>query len=227
MPNQIVRPAKMLVSIVGRRRGDQLVAAAKSGGARGGTVVLGKSLGDNWLLQALSLADIQVDVVFIVMGAERESVLKTIREAAACDTKRLEGTAVLLDVPELFIRMNSPANAPAAEPAGESRSTAMESGYKLITVIVNTGYGDDVMAEARKAGATGGTILNARGTGTEEDVKFFGITLVPEKEMLLIVAEKEKAGLIIDAISGVPTLCAPGGGIIFNMNVEEFIVLGK
>ena len=64
----------------------------------------------------------------------------------------------------------------------------MPSGYKLITVIVNSGYADDVMAVAKKAGASGGTILGARGTGTEEDVKFFGITLVPEKEILLIVS---------------------------------------
>ena len=76
----------------------------------------------------------------------------------------------------------------------------MNSGHTLLTVIVNHGYADDVMAEARKAGAAGGTILNARGTGKEEDVKFFGITLVPEKEMLLIVAENAKAPAILEAI---------------------------
>lgn len=103
----------------------------------------------------------------------------------------------------------------------------MESGYKLIVVIVNSGYADDVMANARKAGASGGTIINAHGTGTAEDVKFFGITLVPEKEMLLIVSEQSKMRGIVEAIATVPTLSEPGGGIIFNMNVEEFILLGQ
>lgn len=103
----------------------------------------------------------------------------------------------------------------------------MPSGYKLITVIVNSGYADDVMAVAKKAGASGGTILGARGTGTEEDVKFFGITLVPEKEMLLIVSEEGNVDLIVEAIAGVPSLNEPGGGIIYSMNVEEVIILGR
>ena len=103
----------------------------------------------------------------------------------------------------------------------------MNTGKVMITVIINSGYADDVMAAARKAGARGGTILNARGTGTAEDVKFFGIVLVPEKEMLMIVTETEKAPAIIEAINKVPHLCEPGGGIVFTTNVEEFFVLGK
>lgn len=102
----------------------------------------------------------------------------------------------------------------------------MESNYHLITVIVNHGYADDVMAAARKAGATGGTILNARGTGTEADVKFFGISLVPEKEMLLVVAEKDRVEAILQAVGNVPNLSEPGGGIAYTMSVEKFIRLG-
>ena len=103
----------------------------------------------------------------------------------------------------------------------------MESGHTLISVIVNAGFANDVMEAARKAGARGGSILTARGTGTEEDVKFFGITLVPEKEMLLIVAARDKMAPILEAISQTPILNVPGGGIVFTMNVEDFIVLGK
>lgn len=224
MQNHLVKPAKMLICFMGRHRGERLVAAAKEAGARGGTLTLGQSLGHSKLLQALSLGDVQQDVVFIVMGEEGPAVLAAVKEAARKDSKKLSGTAVVLDVPELFIRVSGVAG---TAPAEEKRSERMESGYKLITVIVNSGYGDDVMAEARKAGAAGGTIINARGTGTEDDVKFFGITLVPEKEMLLIVADKDKVKPIIDAVATVPTLAEPGGGIIFNTNVEEFIVLGQ
>ena len=216
----------MLICFLGRHRGEKLMAVTKAAGARGGTIALGQSLGNNRVLQALSLADIQQDVVFTAMGGEREAVVRAMREAAEREPRKLAGTAVVVDVPELFIR-NTGQNGSAGEENQETRSKPMESGYKLITVIVNSGYGDDVMAEARKAGASGGTILNARGTGTEEDVKFFGITLVPEKEMLMIVAERDKVQGIVQAIATVPTLSAPGGGIIFNTNVEEFILLGQ
>ena len=48
-----------------------------------------------------------------------------------------------------------------------------QASHQLICVIVNAGYADDVMNAARTAGATGGTVINARGTGREEDVKLF------------------------------------------------------
>jgi nitrogen regulatory protein PII len=83
------------------------------------------------------------------------------------------------------------------------------------------------MVAARKAGATGGTVINARGTGKEEDVKFFGITLVPEKEVLLILVDADKADAVLDAVKDVPCLSEPGSGIAYCTGVEDFFRLGK
>ena len=52
--------------------------------------------------------------------------------------------------------------------------------HELIISIFNRGYSDTVMDAAKKAGARGGTVLNARGTGSHEVEKFFGITIQPE-----------------------------------------------
>ncbi len=220
-------PAKILICLVGRRRGDTLVAAAKAAGARGATVAPGKYSGDNRLLHALSLDDVRQDVVYIVMGEEADRVTAAVKAVGVAAPLKMGGLAMFMEATTLYTRFDSPSNRqnPASAPA--ERSTRMESGYKLINVIVNSGYANDVMEAARKAGARGGSILTARGTGTEEDVKFFGITLVPEKEMLLIVTESDKVAPIVAAIGQVPTLAEPGGGIVFSMNVEEFIVLGK
>ena len=217
------RTGKILVCFVGRRHGDEVIAAAKAAGARGGTVALGKSLGNSPLLRALALSDIPQDVVFIVLGGEAGTVSRAVMAAAAV-SGRIRGLAVLVDVPEFFVRFD--ARTPAGGPP-EPRSEKMESTHVLITVIVNAGFGEDVMAAARRAGAAGGTLMNARGTGTEEDVSFFGITLVPEKEMLFIVAERAASPTIVGAIQGLSALSEPGGGIVFTMGVEEFAVLGK
>ena len=40
---------------------------------------------------------------------------------------------------------------------------------------------------AKKVGASGGTVLNARGTANKEAESFFGITIQPEKEIVMIV----------------------------------------
>ncbi|MCC8165837.1 MAG: P-II family nitrogen regulator [Planctomycetes bacterium] len=238
MQNFVANPAKMLICFLGRHRGERLVDAAKEAGARGGTLALGQSLGNSRILQALSLGDIQQDIVYLVMGDEAPAVIQAVKDAAEADPRRLSGMAVRLAVPELIIRTRDSQrffrhgggadrvqinnNNPVDQ--GEK---PMHSGYKMINVIVNSGVADDVMAEARKAGASGGTIINARGIGKEEDAKFFGIALVPEKEMLIIIAREEAVPNIVEAIATVPTLSQPGGGIIFNLNVEEFILLGQ
>jgi nitrogen regulatory protein PII len=199
-----------------------MVAAAKVAGARGGTIAFGKALGDSAFLRALALADIPQDVIFIVLGDEADRVEAAV--IAKAEAGGIAGQAILLNVPEFFLRVGGFGRPDGVRPAEGAK---MESGHVLIVVIVNSGLGEDAMAAARKAGATGGTLMNAHGTGTEEDVSFFGITLVPEKEMLLILAERPSADTIIKAIQALPAFAEPGGGIVFTVNVEKFSLLGK
>ena len=93
----------------------------------------------------------------------------------------------------------------------------------LITFIVSHGEANDIMTVAREAGARGGTILDAHGTSRESDVEFFGMTLVSEKEMLIIVAEKESAERILNATKELAVFKKAGGGIIYTTEVKRFL----
>ena len=99
----------------------------------------------------------------------------------------------------------------------------MESNDILITFIVSHGDAYDVMTVAREAGARGGTILNAHGTVRESDVEFFGMTLGSEKEMLIIVAEKDSAENILNAVKELSVFKKNGGGIIYTTDVKRFV----
>ena len=81
---------------------------------------------------------------------------------------------------------------------GEKPQTAAT--HELIMVILNEGCSDMVMKAARPAGATGGTVLAGKGTGAREAEKFLGISLASEKDVVLIVAEKQKKADIMKAI---------------------------
>ena len=83
------------------------------------------------------------------------------------------------------------------------------------------------MDAARKAGAGGGTIINARGTAKEGDAKFFGMEIIPEKDMIFVLAENEKADAILEAVRTLPCLSKPGSGIAFASPAENFTLLGK
>ena len=228
MLNFAYLPGKLMIGIVGRHHGDHFVEVTKAAGARGGTISPGRSFEGSWLMHALALDDVSQDVVFTLMGGEAEAVITAVKKAAQTERKRLGGIAVVLNLEGMRVRLAADAQSNETGAAeSDTRSEQMESGHILITVIVNTNHANDVMAAAREAGATGGTILTARGTGTQEDVKFFGITLVPEKEILMIVAERPDVDKIMSAVNSIPALCEPGGGIVYTMNVEEFITLGK
>ena len=82
-----------------------------------------------------------------------------------------------------------------------------ENNYQMINVIVNKGYAEDAMAAARKAGAGGGTIIGARGTAKEGDAAFFGMKIVPEKEMLMILVPAEKKISYSRSNNRTPLLC--------------------
>lgn len=102
-----------------------------------------------------------------------------------------------------------------------------ENSYQMINVIVNKGYAEDAMAAARKAGAGGGTIMQARGTAKEGDVKFLGSEIVPEKDMLVMLVPAEKKEQIVKAITDLKCFQNTGAGIVFCNDVKDFTVLGK
>jgi nitrogen regulatory protein PII len=70
---------------------------------------------------------------------------------------------------------------------------------ELIIAICESGYTEKVMEAARGAGAAGGTVVHAKGTGAKY-AKFFGLTLADEKEMIYIVSSSENKKNIMTAI---------------------------
>ena len=62
---------------------------------------------------------------------------------------------------------------------------------ELLIVISNQGYSETVMDAARSAGARGGTVIHARGTGQAKAERFLGISLASEKDIIMIVTATE------------------------------------
>ena len=83
------------------------------------------------------------------------------------------------------------------------------------------------MDAARTAGARGGTVVHARGAGTEEASKFFGITIQPEKEMVLIMVDQEHKVPIMQAISRQVGLNTEGHGIVLSLPVNDVMGIAR
>lgn len=98
--------------------------------------------------------------------------------------------------------------------------------WELILCIVNEGYSETVMEAARRAGATGGTILDARGTANPELETRFNFSTVPEKEVVMILSGRESVDGILKEVYKAAGLGTNGAGIAFALPVDGTVGLG-
>ena len=102
----------------------------------------------------------------------------------------------------------------------EGGKPEMQFEHELIVVVLNEGCSDMVMDAARSAGARGGTVLHAKGTGTSSAPKFFGVLLAEEKEMIYIVVHRDKRNEIMSAIMRDAGMASKAKSICFTLPVS-------
>lgn len=102
-----------------------------------------------------------------------------------------------------------------------------EPKYELILTIVNRGGFDVVKKAAKDAGARGGTMLHGLGLGGEEASKFLGISIQPEKDVILIVVERENRDQVMQSILNEAGLMTENRGICFSLPVDSALGLAS
>jgi nitrogen regulatory protein PII len=95
--------------------------------------------------------------------------------------------------------------------------------FKVILAPVKTEKTDRVVDAAKQAGATGATIIPARGTGMHEAKTFFGLTLEVQTDVIMFLVEEHIVQDILDAIKAAGEFNKPGTGIAFVVPVEHVI----
>ena len=101
----------------------------------------------------------------------------------------------------------------------------MQYNHEAIFCIVNSGYSEAVMDAAKRLGASGGTVINARGTASKEAENFFHITIHPEKEIVMILVPKKIKDGVLHALYQEVGLETAGQGIAFSVPVESVVGL--
>jgi len=104
---------------------------------------------------------------------------------------------------------------------------ATEVTYEALFCIVNLGFTDLVMTAAKAAGARGGTVLSARGTGNKEMEQFFGVKITPEKEIVMILVPSTIRDAVLSAINEGAGMSTKGQGIAFSIPVSETVGLDQ
>lgn len=93
--------------------------------------------------------------------------------------------------------------------------------FKLITVLVKPHLTDTVIEGMKKAGATGATIVPARGTGIQEAKSIFGLSIEDQTDLLLFLVEEHVVEGLLKVIQKTGKFDEPGTGIAFVMPIEH------
>ena len=93
--------------------------------------------------------------------------------------------------------------------------------HEVIFAIVNAGFAEEAMDVAREQGVKGGTILNARGVARADEAAFFGIAIHHEKEILMMVVEREIRDQVLNALYKEMGMAKKAQGIVFSLPVSD------
>ena len=90
---------------------------------------------------------------------------------------------------------------------------------KALYVIVNGGHSSEIIDIVRECGATGATVLSARGSVANPKT-ILGITIDTEKDIILSVTEKDIAVKIMEAVKERAGAGTAAHGLSFIVPVE-------
>lgn len=213
------RHLEMLVVIVEHNKASKVLHLANEKGITASVAMLGRGTASRTIFDYLGLND-KKKAVLMLFGKTEE-----ITDLADYLVEKLE-----MDKPNHGIAyIESAFNVFGTEDNanGSENIKRGENMYNAIYTIVEKGNADDVIEAAQKAGSRGGTVMHARGSGSEEARKVFNMLIEPEKEIVLIISEEAKTKDIVESIRKETQIEEEGKGIIFVTNVEATYGLAK
>lgn len=195
--------AKLLITIVEHGTGDTISAFLNKKYHQASFLTKGVGTAGTELMSMLGLDSAYKDVIFTLASTDTLPAMlneltgrKFIKSSGngIAFTLRLSGIASLLHA-----ALKSNGDEPVTN-GGQDMGTNND-GFSLVLAVSEPGYTDDIMKVASEAGATGGTVLYARGIGHEGPGKFLGINIQSEKEIVCILSPSEDRIKIMKAIN--------------------------
>ena len=209
----------LMVTISDRNFHRRLLAFYKEYGVTVTMVTLGRGTATSEVLDSFGLEAAEKAIQFaFVTGREWKEIRSGLEKRLKID---IPGTGIAFVIPVSSIGGKRALQFLTEHQtfALKEESTLKDTRYDLLLVIANQGYTGSIMDAARAAGAGGGTVIHAKGTGMEGAAKFMGIDLVNEKELVLIVSRTSEKNAIMKAI--MDGAGPKAGAIVFSLPVTD------
>lgn len=240
---------KALITIVDRGKGESISAFLNRKYSQASFLAMGVGTAGGDIMALLGLDNVDKDVVLSLVSATDlpdmlgdiagRRFIRTVGKGIAFTlplsgigalfeaalTQRMEKDLEKEDTP---MEQEIPANTPQPEASPKEAQPPKQDPYRseglsLVLAIANPGYTDTIMERAKAAGATGGTVIYARGVGHDGASRFLGITLQSDKEIIAILTPAEQRLPIMQAVNQGFGLRAEAKAVVFSLPVEDFV----
>lgn len=207
-----------VIAITDHDRGEAMNALYRTAGLRGILSMPGRGTATSEHLAIYGLDATEKYVISAIgNGSEAEGLIKSAKRKLFID---IPGNGVMLTVPLKSVA-GGKTLAYLTDEQKLGGAPRMDFEHELIIVILNEGYSDFVMDAARAAGAGGGTVLHAKGTGGTRGEKFFSVSLADEKDMIYIIAHKDEKAAIMRSINEQAGPGSRAGAICFSLPISS------
>lgn len=215
--------SKLLVSIVNQKDDLKLKDVLDEISVSLSFTFAGKGTARSTVLDYLGIGETdKVIVVSVIPESDEDKIIHKIRQEMAL---YLVGRGISFTIPLSGIsEIVAKGIAAAASNKNIDRSKIMKSEdrkYDLIVVSVEANHVDEAIEAAHEAGAAGGTVIRARNLNNAKAEQFVGISLLEEREILIILTKKESKLAIMQALSEKVGLKTEAGGVIFSLPVDR------
>ena len=205
----------LLIILVPFGHASKIVKYAKDNGMTGATIMLAFGTVKNKILDFLGIREIRKELILTAGRTEfLEKLMEKIEHKFAVTRKNF---GIAFTIPLLFTNQKK-INDCEKSVFKREEVTAMKS---AIFTIVNRGKAGEVVDASVQAGARGGTIINARGSGLNQTMRIFDMEIEPEKEIILTIVDDEKRDGIVQAIREKSDVEKDGHGILFVLPVSK------
>lgn len=212
----------ILLSIVELDKGKKLIKELEKMGIRMNFQTVGFGTAPTEMMDIFGLGSNDKDIV-ISLGAE--SVVKDMMANFGTTFEshsKYGGLMIIIEV-SASSRILTEILDFSNDKNSEKGSGAMKNEHhnNLIVISVNEGYSEDVMQIARKAGATGGTVIKGRLADIERFAELGKTEIDGEREILCILAPLKTSKQIMEDVNREFGITSEANGVVFAIPTEK------
>ena len=206
----------ILIMLVPFGNAKKIIRYARKKGLTGATVMIAYGTVKSRLLDFLGIYETRKELILTAGSNELLDTIMTELMKKFDITRKKFGIAFRFSLSYFNVRDRGTVETPNFQRKDEK---TMKS---AIFTIINRGMAGEVVDASLEAGARGGTIIHAKGSGLNQTKLIFDMEIEPEKEIVLTIVDDELLEPVVQAIREKSGVEKDGQGILFVIPVSKY-----